>query len=39
MVEGDSERAKRVMINNISGIEAGLKQYLYRILKTNRNIS
>jgi hypothetical protein len=36
MIDSDGERAKRIMINNISGVEAGLKQHLSRISKSNK---
>ena len=32
----DGERAARIMRNNISGVEAGLKQYLFRLSKRNK---
>jgi ketol-acid reductoisomerase len=32
----DGERAKRIMLNNISGVEAGLKEYLFRLAKSNK---
>jgi hypothetical protein len=32
----DNERAERIMRNNISGVEAGLKQYLSRLSKRNK---
>jgi hypothetical protein len=32
----DGERAKRIMLNNISGVEAGLKQHLSRLSKRNK---
>jgi hypothetical protein len=35
-ITGDRERAERIMRNNISGVETGLKQYLSRISKANK---
>ncbi|MDR1178208.1 MAG: hypothetical protein LBK64_05220 [Spirochaetaceae bacterium] len=32
----DGERAKRIMLNNISGVETGLKQHLSRLSKRNK---
>jgi hypothetical protein len=32
----DSERTNRIMLNNISGVEAGLKEYFYRLAKSNK---
>jgi hypothetical protein len=32
----DNHRAERIMRNNISGVEAGLKQYLHRLSQSNK---
>jgi hypothetical protein len=32
----DGERAKRIMLNNISGVESGLKEHLYRLARSNK---
>jgi hypothetical protein len=36
MLNNDGDRAARIMRNNISGVETGLKQYLSRISKGNK---
>jgi hypothetical protein len=37
IMTNDGKRAERIMRNNMSGADAGLKQYLYRLSKRNKS--